>query len=445
LSRGKPLHQGHEEIMAKIEFIKKETDKHPQSVERIEVTVWGLAGKPTQDFYIGSGENFNASGNFWLEICYSVQDIPIFYTRSILLYIWPHDSDGLEAQLNKFLNNNEMDYFRIGDDGPTTGIYLLRKRYNHQEENGEITESFSYTLKITADISAIFGQAFPGDRVFDICFPYMEVDEALPFLNALIREFEDAIEGNHPDPAIYKPLASNWPFARELSRRAYNQVGERYAVNYFTNPTLVEAFNIWFEMLPTGGHILDAGCGHGQPVITTLLENGFQVTGCDLSPVMLALAREQFPGVEFWEQAIMDIESESVFDGACSFSSMLFLDPIDFFHSIHRLHCAIKPGGVLLLYGLDQHPAYRGHPYDYDLGQWMWRNTYGIDEAAKALEEHGYFKVLKTLNVTSEEMHRDLLKSWQPDTPADDPSGFDPRLEEKLPYYYVVIAENLKK
>ena len=252
------------------------------------------------------------------------------------------------------------------------------------------------------------------------------------------------IEGNLPLTNIVNPDSIYCLLANEISRRSYNLVGEKYAVNYFTNPLFADAFNIWFDLLPTGGHILDAGCGHGQPVITTLLGNGFRVTGCDLSPVMLALAREQFPDVEFWEKAIMDIESESVFDGACSFSSMLYLDPIDYFHSIHRLHCAIKPGGVLLLYGLDQHPAYRSHPYDYDLKQWMWRNTYGMDEAAKALEEHGYFKVLKTLNITSEEERQGIMKSWGIEPPADGSAGLDPELEKQLPYLYVVIAENLK-
>jgi len=33
----------------------------------------------------------------------------------------------------------------------------------------------------------------------------------------------------------------------------------------------------------------------------------------------------------------------------------------------------------------------------------MWAWTYSMDEAVQALEEHGYFKVLKAQDVTSEE------------------------------------------
>jgi len=84
------------------------------------------------------------------------------------------------------------------------------------------------------------------------------------------------------------------------------------------------------------------GCGHGEPVIARLLEKGYQVTGCDLSPEMLRIARQQFRQVTLINQDASLLTQEAEFDAACSFSSLLYLDPIDLLNSIRRLHRALK-------------------------------------------------------------------------------------------------------
>ena len=70
--------------MASIEIITEATEEAPSSVERLDVIVWGNGGQPNQQLCIGSGANFDASSNYWLEIRYSVQDVPVFYTRNVL-------------------------------------------------------------------------------------------------------------------------------------------------------------------------------------------------------------------------------------------------------------------------------------------------------------------------------------------------------------------------
>ena len=76
---------------------------------------------------------------------------------------------------------------------------------------------------------------------------------------------------------------------------------------------------------------------------------------------------------------------------------------IDFLNSIYRLHRALKPGGLLFLYAYDTGPGWRGTPFHYILGQWMWSWHYGMEEAAGLLAEHGYFEVLATRNVEVDE------------------------------------------
>jgi hypothetical protein len=70
--------------MAKLEYSHPEKEKTPASTEIIEVRAWDLGGTIAQAFYIGSGANFQANGNVWLEIKYTIEDAQILYTRTLL-------------------------------------------------------------------------------------------------------------------------------------------------------------------------------------------------------------------------------------------------------------------------------------------------------------------------------------------------------------------------
>ena len=439
--------------MAKIEIIKAAVEDSPCSVECLEVNIWGAGGRRGQQFEIGSGANFDASGDFWLEIRYSLQDIPLFYSRNILTYLGPHDTTGLEAELDKFLSE-EHGGFGFGDMLPETSIMLIRTKSSYTGTDNEIHDSVQYSLKICADIGAVFGNAAPGERSLDFRIEDISLEEGLRFMSELIHELSEASQGRHPDPGSFPPGHSDWPFARQLNRQAYDLISSNYQEKYFDKPAFAEVFDGWLTQLPAAGHILDAGCGHGDPILTRILSKGFQVTGSDLSPAMLERARKQFPGVQFWEHAITEIEAENVFDGACSFSSLLYLDPIDLFHSIHRLYHAIKPGGLLFLYAHDLHPTWRGQPYHVDINHWMWGETYSMDETGRALEEHGYFKVLRMLDTTTEaeklqrierwrvqtqKEHEVLVKKLSPDYKINPPDLSVP--PSRMAYNYIVIAQ----
>jgi SAM-dependent methyltransferase len=325
---------------------------------------------------------------------------------------------------------------------------LKRETYGHKD-----SEFAQYILTINLDMGAVFGHAGPGERMLAFRWD-IEAEEGIDFMRAFIDEIERANQGLHPDPGSLPMSFSDWPFAREINRRAYDKVSTSYKSNDFDNPLLAEAFQRWLSDLPEGAHILDTGCGSGSPVIEQLLASGFQVTGCDLSHEMLSKARQQFPEVEFREGAITELKSEALFEGACSFSSMLYLDLIDFFQSIHRLYLALKPGGLLFLYGYDLHPSWRGMPYHVDLKQWLWGGTRGIDETVQALEEHGYFKVLKTANVITEDERLERIEGWRtyrkkeyenlvknmpPDHQIPEPDLSTP--PANLAYPFVVVAQ----
>lgn len=444
--------------MAKIEYLHPASEHFPEFTETIEARVWALGGTEEQPFYIGSGLNFQANGNLWLEVIYTVEGAQIFYTRNFLHHYGSGDADEVEKRLDDLVEKGEGS-FGFGDMLPETSVVLTFEKFTYEDENDEERQSTHCELKLSTDTGAVFGGSGPGARSIDIDLPYIDAEVGVRFMRELIREIEAVQQGKHPDPASFRPGSSEWPFIEQLNQQAYNKISEDYQENYFENPRLAEAFEGWLAQLPAGGHVLDAGCGHGNPVISRLLEKGFQVTGSDFSPSMLRRARQQFPQVDFLQTTTTMISDQAAFDGICSFNSMLYLDPIDFFHSIHRLHHALKPDGLLFLYAFDVGPDWRGAPFGHRLDHWMWSWHYGMEEAASMVEEHGYFRVLETQIVQMNEedakrIAQELEKQQQEEEEyrkkqESQPSTFMlPFLKmpiQRSPYAYVVIAQRCEK
>jgi SAM-dependent methyltransferase len=447
--------------MPKIEYNHPAKDPFPAFTETIEVRVWALGGSADMPYYIGSGANFRANGTLWLEISYSVEGAQIFYTRS-LLQNEPaeyNEPDAREAYLEEVIANGEG-VFGFGDMLPETSILLEFKTFTYPGDGEEEPTSSTYCqLKISADTGAVFGRSTPGERSVDIALKEISQEDGVRFVRELMQEIRAVQAGKHPDPASFPLGSSEWPFITQLNRQAYNRISESYQEAYFDNPLLAEAFDGWLAQLPPGGHILDAGCGHGDPIIARLLERGFQVTGSDFSPEMLRRAVQQFPQARYLQSTITEIDQEAAFDGVCSFNSLLYLDPIDLFNAIHRLHRALKPGGLLFLYAFDAGPSWRGEPFSHRVGQWMWGCHYGMEEAAGYLEEHGYFKVLDTRKVQvdpdeAERIARELKKQKQEEKEyrkrqKSDPERFflpfsRPPIE-RSPYTYVVMAQRCER
>ncbi|MVU78411.1 methyltransferase domain-containing protein [Nocardia sp. ET3-3] len=64
--------------------------------------------------------------------------------------------------------------------------------------------------------------------------------------------------------------------------------------------------------LPESGRVLDVGCGTGRPTAELLAAAGHDVTGCDVSPGMIEIARAQVPGARF---EVADLRTLSYPDG----------------------------------------------------------------------------------------------------------------------------------
>ena len=97
----------------------------------------------------------------------------------------------------------------------------------------------------------------------------------------------------------------------------YDQVAEWYDAEFATSELGLSAQRIVLRLLGDGpGRLLDLGCGGGAPALA-FAERGWTVTGVDVSPAQLELARRR--GVEVIEAnaAALPFDDES-FDAAVS-------------------------------------------------------------------------------------------------------------------------------
>ena len=111
--------------------------------------------------------------------------------------------------------------------------------------------------------------------------------------------------------------------------------------------------NEWLETfarsLPPAGHILDLGCGSGEPIAAWLLANGFQVTGVDYAESMLAIARKRFPGSAWVLNDMRDLTITGPFDGVISWHGSFHLTQDEQRALLPKLSKLLKPSASLML------------------------------------------------------------------------------------------------
>ena len=101
--------------------------------------------------------------------------------------------------------------------------------------------------------------------------------------------------------------------------------------------------------LPSGGHVLDLGCGSGVPIAQRLLELGFHVTGADFSPRMLALASAAFPQATWVEADMRRLDLGRSFDGIVAWHSFFHLTVSAQREALPRVLDHLRPGCVLMM------------------------------------------------------------------------------------------------
>lgn len=100
--------------------------------------------------------------------------------------------------------------------------------------------------------------------------------------------------------------------------------------------------------LPPGASVLDIGCGGGEPVARMLIESGFEVTGIDSAPSLIALCRERFPSAEWCVADMRTLAPSRRFDGLIAWYSFFHLSADDQRAMFPVFAAHAGPGGLLM-------------------------------------------------------------------------------------------------
>jgi ubiquinone/menaquinone biosynthesis C-methylase UbiE len=137
-----------------------------------------------------------------------------------------------------------------------------------------------------------------------------------------------------------------------------------------------------------GSAVLDAGCGTGR-LIGPLRGLGLSVTGVDLSPGMLAVARSVHPDVEL---AAADLRrmpfAADHFAGVVAWYSLINCSPADLAQALAEIARVLRPGGHLLT-GFQSGTGSRVLNNQYTQGHERELHLRTCDEMAAACEAAG--------------------------------------------------------
>jgi ubiquinone/menaquinone biosynthesis C-methylase UbiE len=131
---------------------------------------------------------------------------------------------------------------------------------------------------------------------------------------------------------------------------AFDAIGARYDEIFPHKDGQVDTVERLVAHLADGARVLDIGCGTGIPTARQLADAGCAVTGIDISPVMLDLARRNVPAATFLQRDALDIdEAVGRFDAVVAFFSLIMLPRREIIATLDRIRRLLVPGGWLAL------------------------------------------------------------------------------------------------
>lgn len=174
------------------------------------------------------------------------------------------------------------------------------------------------------------------------------------------------------------------------TRAAYDDIAELYtefAANQLAASPLDRAMLDAFAELVGDGTVADVGCGNGR-VTAYLADKGIDISGIDLSPRMISLARRRHPGLLFREDSMegLDLEHRSL-RGVLAWFSLIHLPPVRLPSVIAEFHRVLEPGGHALLAFQTADTPDAVQPFDHKVVDgYRW----GLDRMVECAQQAGF-------------------------------------------------------
>ncbi|MGW3958210.1 class I SAM-dependent methyltransferase [Amycolatopsis sp. NPDC005003] len=135
----------------------------------------------------------------------------------------------------------------------------------------------------------------------------------------------------------------------ETAAEVFDALGTDYEHAFRTATGQRAALTDLLDALPPEAKVLDLGAGTGRPTAELLVAAGHDVTGYDVAPAMVEIARSQVPAARFELGDMRELSFEDgTWDAITAFFSMLQLPRAEQETMIGRIARWLKPGGLLV-------------------------------------------------------------------------------------------------
>lgn len=171
---------------------------------------------------------------------------------------------------------------------------------------------------------------------------------------------------------------------------SYNKISQ-----WFDNArtkTLMEKeyLECMLKHLKPGAHLLDLGCGTGEPIARYFIKHGMKITGIDGAPKMIGFCRQRFPEMEWRIADMRTVHIDKTYDAVIAWDSFFHLTHQDQrqMFAIFKEHMA--DGGLLVFTtGKEE-----GEIYSMMDGEAFYHASLSLKEYRKLLAENGFFVLL---------------------------------------------------
>ena len=167
----------------------------------------------------------------------------------------------------------------------------------------------------------------------------------------------------------------------------YDRIAHQWQQQHVASTYGLAALERAIQFLENKSAALDVGCGSSGRFIKVFTQQGFTPSGVDVSPEMIALARQQLPGVTFYVGDICTWPLPQKYDLISAWDSTFHLPLAEQEPVLKKLCDGLKPQGVILFTcggtGGPQEISggFAGETFDY--------SSLGVDEFLRLLVEFG--------------------------------------------------------